>query len=351
MDAGDLFGVSSNPVKDRYVTQAMGRLAYDAINVGDQDCVDGVAFLLEQAQAASLPLVSATVTAASHDDWGAAVLPWRLVRVGRLRVGLLGITPDKAFRFLDPAIRAGLTIAPADTVLTRQVRLLRKQCDLLVVLSHAGFEADQGLAQTVPGIDVIVGGHSQTFVKDPVLVGQTLIVQAGKNGEHLGMLTLSLKGRHIREFANTLIPLDNRVAPDPDLDRLVAEYIGLLKTRQRQKQVESSRSPRLKAADCTPCHRPQAAQWDTTPHRHAFETLVRAGKQDNPECLSCHVTLAEAEHEGIQCLSCHVVTADHGQPNGVTTVPRVTAAQCRTCHDPIQNPDFHYEDMVKKVVH
>lgn len=350
VDAGDLFGVTPNPVKDRYVAQAVGRLGYDALNIGDQDCVDGVEFLLDQARAAALPFVSATVTA-SPRAWRAAVRPWRLVRVGRLRVGLIGLAPDKAFRFLDPAIRAGLAIKPAEQTLIRQMWTLRDQCDLLVVLSHAGFEVDQRLAQAVPGIDVIVGGHTQTFVKEPVLVGRTLIVQAGKNSEHLGMLTLDLEGRRIREFTNTLIPLDKRVSPDPEVERLAAEYVDLLKAQRRQKQTGVTSTPQRTVAECASCHRPQTAHWETTPHHHAFETLVREGKQENPECLGCHVTPIGAEREGIQCLSCHAVTADHGQPNGVTAVPRVTEAQCRTCHDPLQNPDFQFESLRKLVVH
>lgn len=349
VDTGDLFGVTSNEVKHRYLTQAYGRLAYDAINIGDQDCIEGVGFLLEQAQAQGLPLVSSTMTAAG-DDWRAAILPWRVVQRGDLRIGIIGSASPKAFRFLDPAVRDDLTITTPDTILTYQVERLRKRCDLIVVLSHAGFEADQALAETVPGIDVIVGGHSQTLLQAPVQVGRTLIVQGGKNSEHLGRLTLNLKNSRIQTFTHTLIPLDSTVTADPAMERLVTGYTDYLKMRRRRREAAMGRS-RHTVADCIPCHLEQTERWRGTPHAHAFETLAQGGKQDNPECLGCHVTTDGVETESIQCLSCHPVPADHGQPEGVTTVPQITEDLCRACHNAIQDPNFDFTQMRPLIIH
>ena len=50
----------------------------------------------------------------------------------------------------------------------------RKECDLLVVLSHAGMDEDRKLAGEFPGIDVIVGAHSQTFMGEPARVGKRI---------------------------------------------------------------------------------------------------------------------------------------------------------------------------------
>ena len=349
VDTGDLFGVTSNAVKHRYVAEAYGRLAYDAVNIGDQDCVEGAGFLLEQAQTHGLPLISSTVTAAG-DDWRTAVIPWRLAQHNGLRIGIIGSASPKAFRFLDPVVRGDLTITTTDTILTYQVERLRKQCDLIVVLSHAGFEADQALARAVSGIDVIVGGHSQTLLQAPAQVGRTLIVQGGKNSEHLGMLTLNLKNSRIRTFAHTLIPLDSTVAADPGMERLVTGYTDYLKMKRRRREAAMI-APRHTVADCTPCHLEQTERWRLTSHAHAFETLARDGKQDNPECLGCHVTTDGVETESVQCLSCHPVTADHGQIEGITAIPQVTEDLCRTCHDAIQDPAFDFVEMRPLIIH
>ena len=76
---------------------------------------------------------------------------------------------------------------------------MRNEVDLVVVLSHIGFYADQRLAETVKGVDVIVGGHSHTKISKPVRVGETLIVQAWEHGKVLGVLDLTIEnGRVIK---------------------------------------------------------------------------------------------------------------------------------------------------------
>ena len=63
---------------------------------------------------------------------------------------------------------------------------------IIIVLSHLGLDADKDLAQKIPGIHVIVGGHSHTALENPVVVGNTIIVQAGAYGLYLGVLKLKI---------------------------------------------------------------------------------------------------------------------------------------------------------------
>jgi 2',3'-cyclic-nucleotide 2'-phosphodiesterase (5'-nucleotidase family) len=69
---------------------------------------------------------------------------------------------------------------------------LEEQADLVVVLSHAGYDTDMDLARSVEGIDLIVGGHSHTFIERPRQVGDTLVAQAGAKGQVLGRLELTV---------------------------------------------------------------------------------------------------------------------------------------------------------------
>ncbi len=66
------------------------------------------------------------------------------------------------------------------------MKSLRGQADLFVVLSHQGLEADQKLAKAVPGIHLIVGAHTQSFLQEPIQVGETWIVQASFRNQQVG---------------------------------------------------------------------------------------------------------------------------------------------------------------------
>jgi 2',3'-cyclic-nucleotide 2'-phosphodiesterase (5'-nucleotidase family) len=63
---------------------------------------------------------------------------------------------------------------------------LRPKADLLVALTHIGLQQDRELAQRVPGVDIIVGGHTHALLKDPEIAGSTAIVQAGWFAHYIG---------------------------------------------------------------------------------------------------------------------------------------------------------------------
>jgi 5'-nucleotidase len=77
-------------------------------------------------------------------------------------------------------------------ILARQVQALRSQVDVIVVLSHLGLQADREMAAKIPGIDVILGGHTHQLLERGERVGSTLIAQVGKFGEYVGHVRLTL---------------------------------------------------------------------------------------------------------------------------------------------------------------
>lgn len=346
VDGGDMFDLKSNPVKHRYIVRGMRDMQYDAINIGDQDLTEGADFLREQASEAALPLISATVTS-REATWNAVVPPFRIIEQGGLRLGIIGSGMTDSFRFLTGAQQSGLSIAENYDPLKRRVKTLRRTCDLIVVLSHAGLGDNTALAKAVDDIDLIIGAHTQIRTDEPVLVGQTRIVQAGKNSEHLGMITLTVQNGVIQQATNRLIPLDDTVPADPDMQALADEYLTFLERERSRADI-----PQVKpVAECASCHAEQTMQWQTTAHAHAFDTLVRQGKTDNPECLTCHVTPGGHTEEGIQCLTCHATPVDHGRPGIPTRVAAIQENLCRTCHTRIQSPGFEFETQKGLVTH
>jgi 2',3'-cyclic-nucleotide 2'-phosphodiesterase (5'-nucleotidase family) len=87
----------------------------------------------------------------------------------------------------------GLFFTDPVSVVSGYVNQLRGEVDVVVVVSHLGIDKDKLLAQSVPGIDVIVGGHTHTRLQSPEIVGGTLIVQAWEHGKALGVLDLTVE--------------------------------------------------------------------------------------------------------------------------------------------------------------
>ncbi len=112
-------------------------------------------------------------------------------------------------------------------VARRLVPSLREGSDLMVVLSHMGITDDRRLARTVPGIDLIVGGHNHNLYEEPVIEGETAILQAGERGGWLGRMDFACQDGHLTRTGYRLLPIDATSPEDPEMAaevrRIVAE--------------------------------------------------------------------------------------------------------------------------------
>lgn len=101
----------------------------------------------------------------------------------------------------------------------------KDKLDLVVLLSHLGLECDKEIASKNPNIDVIIGGHSHSTLKEPIVENQTIICQAGYYGEYLGELLLDydIETRSIRDFKGRLIPSES-FPPHPAICDIIRHY-------------------------------------------------------------------------------------------------------------------------------
>jgi sulfur-oxidizing protein SoxB len=96
--------------------------------------------------------------------------------------------------------------------------------ELIVLLSHNGFDVDRALASRVAGIDVILTGHTHDALPEPVLVGKTLLIASGSHGKFVTRLDLDVQGGALSGFRHRLIPVfADVIAPDAAMARRVAE--------------------------------------------------------------------------------------------------------------------------------
>jgi 5'-nucleotidase len=255
LDAGDfmmgsLFEIISTQAAAELTV--MRTLGYDATTIGNHELdwtPTGLAAILQAATAtgATVPIVASNMLFSPTDpgDDGlqqlatAGVIQTKLVKtVGAIKVGLFGLLGAEAVAVTPQA--APLTFDPIATAATRMVNDLRQndKVDLVIALSHSGIYSDGTgedavLAQAVPGIDIIVSGHTHDTLTQPKQFGSTWVVTAGRYGEHLGNLQLTVtKAATAGDRATvtvdgyTLQPIDDTVPGDPTMQAGVDVYIS-----------------------------------------------------------------------------------------------------------------------------
>jgi len=209
----------ANLTRGKGVVELMNAMKFDAMVVGNHEFDFGEEVLKRRLAEARFPVLAANV------EGFPALKPYVVKTVGRVRVAVIGVvTPDTPIT-TNPRNVAGLKfLSPEDTV-RRYLKELRGEAEIFVVLSHQGLPGDRALAEKVPGIDVIVGGHSHTRIDSPVTVGSTIIVQAWDHAKALGVLDLLIKDGKVVWFNGYL----QEVKPAPGLadrrvGRIVARY-------------------------------------------------------------------------------------------------------------------------------
>ena len=210
LDAGDAIrsgNVGVNPFGEP-ILDRMSELGYHAMTMGNREFHFLAGALETKINRARFPVLSANVRARQK-----APLPVRPscdFDVGGVRVTVLGVTvPMITERMKVAAVSAFVFDDPVTTAAGR-VPELRPGCDLLVALTHIGLREDQRLAQTVPGIDLIVGGHSHVNLPTPERIGDAHIVQAGWHARHYGHVTVTLEDDQPPRIDGALHPLQEK---------------------------------------------------------------------------------------------------------------------------------------------
>lgn len=205
LDSGDIFQGTPyfNIFNGEIEFRSMSAMRYDAATLGNHDFDNGMDGLADMLPHAQFPFVSS-----NYDVSGAAgpvrerVQPFLVRQQGPMRVGIfgLGISFD---RLVLPSLHEGVTYQDPIAVSREMVQELRQRgCDLVVCLSHLGHEyrtdrvSDVKVAEAVPGIDLILGGHTHTFLDEPHVVTHdhnrpTLVNQVGFAGIWLGRIDVS----------------------------------------------------------------------------------------------------------------------------------------------------------------
>lgn len=197
-DCGDISQGSPyyNFFKGEIEVKLMNAMKYDAMTIGNHEFDFGMENMARIFRMAEFPIVCANYDLSATVLKDIVKLYVILDRYG-LKIGVFGLGA-KPEGLIQADKCEGVVYHNPIEVSDRTVRLLKEQgCDIVVCLSHLGIEADRQLAARTQGIDVILGGHSHTFMEKPEWLTnadgrQIPVMHTGKNGVFVGRLDLML---------------------------------------------------------------------------------------------------------------------------------------------------------------
>lgn len=329
----------------------------------------------------------------------------RVIEIGGLKLGVTSVVSQSLQHEVFP-MGDGEWKTPNAEIDKILSEFAEQSVDVRVLLSHGTVEESKEFARQFPQFQVVLtarGIGDPDPNAAPQSVGNTMVVEAGRKGKHVGVLAAyQSEGRLSFQYKLVSLERDDFGESQPMID-MMKDYQEQLK----QNQIvltdgigapHPSQSTYVGVDKCGECHTTAHEIWQKTGHAHAFEDLDPVHKRHgherlngvnrsfDPECLSCHVTgwdpqeytrfksgflneeFASTDEEkqlhkllaGSQCENCHgpgsrhVELVEAGEDNAGESVRLLKAdakARCEKCHDGDNSPDFEFEAYWKKVEH
>ena len=173
----------------------------------------------------SLPFTSLgqNIFDAEWDEPAELFKPYKFFERGGVKIAVIGqafpYMPIANPRWMFPEYSFGIR----EDNMAAMVQEVRDQgAELVVVLSHNGFDVDKKMAGNVEGIDVILSGHTHDALPEPVLVGKTHIIASGSNGKFVSRVDLDVRDGEMKGIKHKLIPIfSDVITPDADVAKLI----------------------------------------------------------------------------------------------------------------------------------
>jgi S-sulfosulfanyl-L-cysteine sulfohydrolase len=222
LDGGDTWQGSLTALKTngQDMVNVMNALNPDAMT-SHWEFTLGIDRVTEIVDSLSFPFLGANIFDAEWNE--PAYEPYKMFEVGGASVAVIG----QAFPYLPIAnpkwMFPNLSFGVREERMAEVVQEVRDAgADLVVVLSHNGFDVDRKMAGRVAGIDVILTGHTHDALPEPVMVGKTILIASGSNGKFISRVDLDVQNGQMMGFRHKLIPIfADVIAPDPEVAALI----------------------------------------------------------------------------------------------------------------------------------
>jgi len=245
VDGGDQFmgTLFYTYYKGKVTAEMMNRLGYDAMTVGNHEFDDGPEVLRGFMDAVSFPVLMSNADFSKEPVLANKLIKSTVIHKAYQGIGLIGLTPQDTDEIANPG--PNITFSDPSEAVQREVdRLTKLGINKIIVLSHSGYEVDKIVAANTTGVDVIVGGHSNTYLSNtsdrakgpyPTVVNNTQIVQAYAYGKFLGALDVIFDdaGNVITATGEPII-MDSNIAENEAIKaRLIELEVPLNKLKEK----------------------------------------------------------------------------------------------------------------------
>ncbi|MEX0971615.1 MAG: 5'-nucleotidase C-terminal domain-containing protein [Paracoccaceae bacterium] len=234
VDGGDQFQgtLFYTYYKGAMAAEFMNLLGYDAMTVGNHEFDDGPEVLRGFMDALNFPVLMSNADVSREPLLADKLTKSIIIERGGEQIGLIGLTPYNTDELASPGPNVIFT-DPAEAVASEVAMLEDMGINKIIVLSHSGYAVDMAVAAAVPSVDVIVGGHTNTYLNSndenadgpyPTMVGTTAIVSAYAYGKYLGELNVTFDDNGvIIDASGGPLVMDGNVAEDAAAVARIAE--------------------------------------------------------------------------------------------------------------------------------
>ncbi|MDY0255871.1 5'-nucleotidase C-terminal domain-containing protein [Gudongella oleilytica] len=229
LNAGDAFHGTTivNLTSGEQMVEMMNAMEFDAMVPGNHDFNYGYEQLMKLKGLAEFPILGANIVHenTTKSDFDPYVI---YTMENGLKVGIFGLGTDETKYKSSPKNTVGIEFTDAVAAGKKMVAELQSKTDIIIALVHLGDDASSintsdKLAMEVPGIDLIVDGHSHTILKEGKLVNGTLIVQAEAYTKNIGIVKMEITDGALTSAAARLMPYEEAAVLEAD-----EEILGLI---------------------------------------------------------------------------------------------------------------------------
>jgi len=201
-------------------------IGIDALCLGNHEFDYGLQWLKRLVSKAEFDVLSANIDflpVPKTDEYAKANMkkPYSLFERDGITIAVIGLTTDEFNKSSQVRVQD-----PVEAVRV-SIQEIGAKASVFVVLSHLGYEKDIELARALPGIDIIVGGHSHTTLQEPTYIGKTIITQAGALGRFIGRLDVVVENSMVIDSSFRLIPADFSVPQDKEVVKFISDYLTI----------------------------------------------------------------------------------------------------------------------------
>lgn len=236
LDGGDTWhgSMTSLLTKGQDMVNVMNALGVEAMT-SHWEWTYGTERVKEIVDGLPFPFLGANIFDAEWDE--PAFEPYKIFEKGGVRIAVIGqafpYMPIANPKWMFPEYSFGIREERMQEVVD-EVR--GEGVDLVVCLSHNGFDVDRKMAGRVKGIDVILTGHTHDAVPEPVLIGETILIASGSNGKFVSRLDLDVRDGKMMGFRHKLIPIfSDVIAPDAEMAGLIDQERAPYKAQLEEK--------------------------------------------------------------------------------------------------------------------